>query len=382
MHLVSLTLVMSVLFLGLRLFRQERYSSQQLVESHTHKTGVSGTILLELPPHDGNPRRALLTGAAGFIGAHLALRLQKNGWYVIGVDDFNDYYDPRLKWHRFRRLQSAGITVIRGSYGDRTLLDGIFGHANFTHVAHIGAQAGVRKSISSPEAYVSRNLMDTVALMEVVRRQDCKPVVVYASSSSVYGNSGVQPFSEEQIINEPRSLYAATKIGMEALMSYYHYLYDIRVTGLRFFTVYGPMGRPDMAIWLWTHSMVTSGEVIYYVQKDGTGMRRDFTYIDDIIDGVEAALKLGLPYRVLNLGRGKPQPISHVIEVLEGLTGKKARLVTKQMSDADVASTHCNVTLANRLLGYEPVVTVEEGVRRFYFWYLEYQKEVFSTWIS
>jgi UDP-glucuronate 4-epimerase len=335
------------------------------------------------PAVKAGSRRILVTGAAGFIGSHTAMRLAaRKGDKVIGLDNFNDYYDPRLKQYRAAAVRAAGAEIVVGDLCDKKLLLKLFKTRRFTHVVHLAAQAGVRFSLQNPGAYITANIMCTTVLLETIRLQKKMPVYIYASSSSVYGHSGIAPFAENQVTDQPASLYALTKQATESLAYTYHSLYGIRCTGLRFFTVYGPMGRPDMAVWLWTEAIMQGKTIKLFKQPTGKGMQRDFTYISDIVDGIVAAVNLGATFEVLNLGRGMPLPIEDTIRYISEDTKRKPIIKIEQMSAADVPATSCDITHAHEVLGYSPKVTLKEGVGEFVRWYKGYKSDNTTTYKS
>ncbi len=315
-------------------------------------------------------RTVLVTGAAGFIGHHLALRLHERGYQVIGYDNFNDYYDPNLKRAREKRLQEKGIPVIQGDICDSNALEQLFVKYHFTHIVHLAAQAGVRYSLENPQAYVTANLQGFVSMLELCRQQ---PHIrfIYASSSSVYGLNSKMPFSEKDPTDSPVSLYAATKKSNEVLAHSYHHLYGIPVTGLRFFTVYGPWGRPDMAYFAFTKAVLEGAPIKLF---NGGQLRRDFTYIDDIVDGIVAAVDLAAPYEIFNLGNNKPEELGYFVDLIETAAGKKAIKQQAPMQAGDVLSTYADISHSASKLGYSPKTPLSEGIPKFVEWYKEYLK--------
>ena len=312
----------------------------------------------------------MVTGAAGFIGHHLALRLHERGDQVIGYDNFNDYYDPNLKRARAKRLQEKGIPVIQGDICDSNALDQLFSKHTFTHIVHLAAQAGVRYSLENPQAYVTANLQGFVSMLELCRQQPHIPFI-YASSSSVYGLNSKMPFSEKDPTDSPVSLYAATKKSNEVLAHSYHHLYGIPVTGLRFFTVYGPWGRPDMAYFAFTKAVLEGTPIKLF--NDGQ-LRRDFTYIDDIIDGIVAAVDLSAPHEIFNLGNNQPEELGHFVDLIETAAGKKAIRQQAPMQAGDVLSTYADISHSASKLGYKPKTPLSKGIPKFVEWYKEYAK--------
>jgi UDP-glucuronate 4-epimerase len=314
----------------------------------------------------------LLTGAAGFIGFHVARALLERGDRVIGVDNLSDYYDVRLKEARLARLAThAGFTFAKLDVADRA---GVFAlvdrHKDLRSIIHLAAQAGVRHSLVDPYAYVDANVMGTLVMLEAARRIEGLKGIVYASSSSVYGANTKQPFSVEDRVDRPVSLYAATKRSCELVAEAYNHLYRLPATGLRFFTVYGPWGRPDMAAYLFTRAILV-GEPIK-VFNEGR-MARDFTYIDDIVAGTLAAHdRLAEGHRIYNLGNHRPEKLLDFIAVIERLLGREAKKELLPMQPGDVPESYADIEASRRDLGFEPKTTIETGLGRFVDWYKEY----------
>ncbi|HYE28928.1 MAG TPA: NAD-dependent epimerase/dehydratase family protein [Allosphingosinicella sp.] len=328
--------------------------------------------------------KILVTGAAGFIGYHLSARLLARGDEVVGIDNFNPYYSVALKRDRDSRLRAEpGYTSIEADFADgETLvrsLDGI----GIDRIVHLGAQAGVRYSLENPQAYVRSNLAGHLNILELTRDRGIDHLV-YASSSSVYGGNEKLPFRVEDRVDHPLSLYAATKKADELMSETYAHLYRLPQTGLRFFTVYGPWGRPDMAMWLFTRA-IFAGEPI---QVFGEGnMRRDFTYVDDIVSGVVAALdspppddgeeKAGGsrgPHRLYNIGNNRSEELTRMIELIEQACGRKAEKRLLPMQPGDVRDTFADISAIRRDLGFEPTTPIDEGVPRFVDWYRAYHR--------
>uniref|UniRef100_A0A7S4DUT4 NAD-dependent epimerase/dehydratase domain-containing protein n=1 Tax=Lotharella globosa TaxID=91324 RepID=A0A7S4DUT4_9EUKA len=276
----------------------------------------------------------LITGVAGFIGAHVAIRLRELGHDVIGIDNMNNYYDVRLKLARKSLVERAGANFITGDLCDVDLVRKLLNTSVITHVLHFAAQAGVRYSRQNPLAYGQANVMCTINLLEEARKLKKPPVVLYASSSSVYGKAKHIPFSESQPTHKPISLYAATKKATEHIAHAYHSLYHMRMTGLRFFTVYGPLGRPDMAAWMWAKN-ITEGQPLTLYRTHGA-LLRDFTYIDDIVDGVVRAMDYSADWAIFNLGRGEPQNVTELINSLEEQLEKTAIVKLKPLPPGTV----------------------------------------------
>lgn len=326
----------------------------------------------------------LVTGAAGFIGFHLIRQLTARGDRVIGIDNLNDYYSVSLKRDRIAALEAeAGdrFTFRQVDFADMAALESALAGEDISRIVHLGAQAGVRYSIENPHAYVQSNLVGHLNLLEVGRHRQVEHLV-YASSSSVYGGNTRLPFAVEDRTDHPVSLYAATKRADELISESYAHLYRLPQTGLRFFTVYGPWGRPDMMMWIFTRKIL-AGEPIP-VFNNGE-MFRDFTYIDDIIAGVVACLdnpppddgaeKAGgstKPHRLYNIGNSRSEPLMKVVGLLEECCGRKAEIDFQPMQPGDVPATYADVTAISRDLGYAPTTAIEAGVPRFVRWYREY----------
>ncbi len=319
----------------------------------------------------------LLTGAAGFIGFHVAKALLDRGERVVGIDNVNDYYDVRLKEARLDRLRIyPGFDFAKLDVADR---DGILalveGHRDLRSVIHLAAQAGVRYSLENPYAYVDANVMGTLVMFEAARRIDGLTGITYASSSSVYGANRQQPFGVDDRVDEPVSLYAATKRSCELLAHTYSHLYGLPATGLRFFTVYGPWGRPDMAAYLFT-SAILAGRPIK-VFNNGK-MARDFTYIDDIVAGTIAAHDRPsggeVRHRIYNLGNHRPEKLLDFIAVIERALGRTARKQLLPLQPGDVPESFADITASRHDLGFDPKTTIEVGLARFVEWYKEYHR--------
>ncbi len=334
-------------------------------------------------------RPILVTGAAGFIGYFVAERLLAEGNAVIGLDNLNDYYEVTLKEHRLAKLQGRkGFSFIKADLADRAAVEKVFADHRPELVAHLAAQAGVRYSLTNPHAYASSNLVGTLNVLEGCRQHKVKHLV-FASSSSVYGANTTMPFSVHDNVDHPVSLYAATKKSNELMAHAYSHLYGIPTTGLRFFTVYGPMGRPDMAYFSFTQRIM-AGEPIE-VFNHGK-MQRDFTYIDDIVEGVYRVMLRApaadpnwssddpdpassrAPYRLYNIGNHSPVELLRFIELLEGLLGRKAEKRLLSMQPGDVVATCADVADLTRDVGFEPATPIEVGLERFVRWFREYYR--------
>jgi len=307
----------------------------------------------------------LVTGAAGFIGARTARLLMDQGCHVVGIDNMNDYYDPRLKEYRLTLLrEERAFTFIQGDVEDRPLLMDLFGKNGFEAVFNLAARAGVRYSIENPHVYMSTNAQGTLNLLEAMRIHSVKKLVI-ASTSSLYAGQEL-PFVEDLPVNTPISPYAASKKSAEVMAYTYHHLYGIDVSVVRYFTVYGPGGRPDMSVFRFI-KWIDDGVP---VELFGDGSQsRDFTYIDDIAEGTVLAMK-ELGYEIINLGGGKnPKSISYLIELIETMLGKKARIDYKPFHKADMMETWADIRKADRLLGWKPHVDVEQGIERTVSWF-------------
>ena len=326
----------------------------------------------------------LLTGAAGFIGFHVAQRLMADGHRVLGLDNLNDYYDPTLKQARLDRLMpNAAFTFERLDVSDREAMSELFRRHRPARVVHLAAQAGVRYSLQNPHAYVDANLVGFMNVLEGCRHHGVEHLV-FASSSSVYGANTRLPFSVHDNVDHPLSLYAATKKANELMAHAYAHLYALPSTGLRFFTVYGPWGRPDMALFVFTRAILDDRPIDVF--NEGR-MQRDFTYVDDIVEGIVRVLAKPpapdptwsgdhpdpatsrAPYRVYNIGNDRPVELLRYIQVLEECLGRRARMNLLPMQPGDVPATRADVSDLARDIGYQPRTTVEEGVARFVQWY-------------
>ena len=314
-------------------------------------------------------KTVLVTGGAGFIGFHVAKALLERGDKVIIVDNFNDYYDPRLKRARIRQIRkNKNLKVYKVDISNYKKLERVFKRHKFDKICHMAAQAGVRYSLKDPFRYELWNNLGTLNLLELARKKRIKDFV-FASSSSVYGGNKKVPFSEEDKVDSPISFYAATKKSNELYAHVYSHLYGLHCTGLRFFTVYGPWGRPDMAMFKFVKNILAGKPIdVYNYGK----MQRDFTYIDDITDGVVAAIDKPRKYVILNLGNNKPEQLMKVIGLIEKELGKKAKKNMMPMQPGDVPRTSADITKAKKLLGFEPKTGIEQGLKNFIEWYKHY----------
>ncbi|KAM1172583.1 hypothetical protein ACFX2I_022672 [Malus domestica] len=336
--------------------------------------------------HRSGGMSVLITGAAGFVGSHVSLALKKRGDGVVGIDNFNSYYDPSLKEARRSLLKTHDIFIVEGDINDNRLLDKLFDTVAFTHVMHLAAQAGVRYAMENPHSYVHSNIAGLVTLLEVCKSANPQPSIVWASSSSVYGLNDNVPFSELHRTDQPASLYAATKKAGEEITHTYNHIYGLSITGLRFFTVYGPWGRPDMAYFSFTRNILQGKPITIYRGKNGIDLARDFTYIDDIVKGCLGSLdtsgkstgsggkKRGLaPYRIFNLGNTSPVTVPTLVNILERhLKTKAKKKVVDMPGNGDVPFTHANISSAGRELGYKPTTNLQSGLNKFVRWYLSY----------
>ncbi|WP_434031703.1 NAD-dependent epimerase/dehydratase family protein [[Pseudomonas] boreopolis] len=313
----------------------------------------------------------LVTGAAGFIGAYTCRALAARGERVVGLDNYNDYYDPQLKRDRVAAL-CPGVDIRTLDLADRDGLAALFDEVRPTRVVHLAAQAGVRYSLQNPHAYVESNLAGFVNVLELCRHRGVAHLV-YASSSSVYGDSAVPPFSEDQRIDKPRSLYAATKAANELMAYTYAQLYGLCATGLRFFTVYGPWGRPDMAPLIFSRAVLAGRPIEVF---NHGRMQRDFTFIDDIVAGVLGALAHPsgeeVPHRVFNLGNHTPVELERFIAVVEQAAGRPAEKVYKPMQPGDMIATMADTTRAQAAFGFDPATPIEAGLPQVVAWCRDY----------
>ncbi|CCO23013.1 NAD-dependent epimerase [Maridesulfovibrio hydrothermalis] len=333
--------------------------------------------------------KVLVTGAAGFIGFHLSKRLLAEGHEVVGLDILNDYYDVNVKKNRLKQIEDhEKFTFAYMDMADREAMPKLFAEHKFTHVVNLAAQAGVRYSLENPQAYIDSNVVGYMNILEGCRHNGVEHLV-YASSSSVYGLNTSMPFSIHDNVDHPISMYAATKKSNELMAHSYSHLFNIPTTGLRFFTVYGPWGRPDMALFLFTKAIVDGKPINVFNHGK---MLRDFTYIDDIVEGVVRVMKnpakpnpdwsgdapdpgtSPAPFRIYNIGNNQPTELMRYIEVLEECLGKKAEKNMMPLQAGDVPLTYANVDDLVRDVDFKPCTTIEEGIVKFVDWYKEYYK--------
>jgi UDP-glucuronate 4-epimerase len=331
--------------------------------------------------------KILVTGCAGFIGMHVAQRLLERGVEVVGIDNLNDYYDPSLKSARLAQLQHhSRFSFHRLDIADGQAVSGLFASERLARVVHLAAQAGVRYSLLNPQAYVNSNVTGFLNVLEACRHNGCEHLV-FASTSSVYGANRKLPFSEHDNTDHPVSLYAATKKANELMAHSYSHLFALPVTGLRFFTVYGPWGRPDMSAALFTRAILEGRPIDVFNHGD---MQRDFTYVDDIVEGVVRILDVVpegdpgadminpdpassyAPYRLYNIGNNQPVRLTRFIEVLEAALGRKAQMNLLPMQPGDVPATYADVDDLGRAVGFRPATPLEEGIARYVKWYRQY----------
>lgn len=314
--------------------------------------------------------KILITGGAGFIGSNLAKKLMDRGDKVVLIDNFNDYYDPQLKKDRIKKLlKGYKFKLYKGDIRDLNLLDKIFKTEKLDKVMHLAAMAGVRSSLLDPLLYEDVNVRGTLNLLEMSRKYKIKNFV-YASSSSVYGKNSKVPFSEADSVDTPISPYAATKKATELLAHVYSHIYGLNTTGLRYFTVYGPWGRPDMALFLFTDGIAKGTPIKVFNHGK---MSRNFTYVDDIVSGTIAVIDANLKCEVMNIGGDKEETLMRYIEVLEKNMGKKAKKKLLPMQPGDVPATVADIRKL-RKLGWKPTTRIEEGIKNFVMWYKEYYK--------
>lgn len=322
----------------------------------------------------------VVTGAAGFIGFHLCGALLRKGYHVVGVDNLNDYYDVALKTARLSILETnTSFSFSKVNIADGDALASALAPFKFKKMFHLAAQAGVRYSIENPSVYVQSNLVGHANILEICRQHSGFEHLIYASSSSVYGGNKKTPFSESDPVDHPVSLYAATKKADELMSHTYGHLYQLPQTGVRFFTVYGPWGRPDMAYWIFTRNILEDRPIRIFNEGD---MRRDFTYIDDVVSGLLAILEKGPisskteinPHRVYNMGNNRPEELMHMVDVLERALEKPAVRKMEQMQPGDVKETYADLSAIQADYSFNPSIPIDEGLPKFVQWYRQHFK--------
>ena len=313
--------------------------------------------------------KILVTGGAGFIGFHTVIALLERGDDVVVIDNFNDYYSRELKEARAKVLADyKNVKIIRADITDYAAMEEIFKEHRFDKICHLAAQAGVRYSLENPFIYEKTNTLGTLNLLELCQRYSIKDFI-FASSSSVYGNNKKLPFSEDDRVDIPISLYAATKKANEEMAFSYHHLYGLNCIGLRFFTVYGPWGRPDMALFKFTENIIAGKPIDVYNKGN---MTRDFTYISDAVGGVLAAIDKSYSYEIFNLARGESVNLMEYIKEIENNLGKKAEKNMMPIQPGDVPATLSDISKAKKMLNYNPRVSIKEGIKEFINWYRDY----------
>lgn len=313
--------------------------------------------------------KVLVTGSAGFIGMHLCLALRAQGHSVVGLDCFTPYYSLELKEARAGKLQEANVELIRKDIAEPLELLKVLQEHQPTHIVHLAAQAGVRYSLLNPQAYLHSNIQGFLALLEAVRVFPHIPVV-FASSSSVYGTNTKVPFTESDQTDFPANLYGATKKSNEVMAYSYHHLFGLHLIGLRFFTVYGPWGRPDMAYYRFAEQILNNEEILLY----GKGMRRDFTYVDDVIQGIMRALEYDTKWAIFNIGGSRPEPVEKLIHLLEKNLDKAAQVRLIEPQPGDMLETYADTTAIEKELGFVPKISLDEGISLFCRWLQNHQK--------
>jgi UDP-glucuronate 4-epimerase len=332
--------------------------------------------------------KVLLTGVAGFIGSHVCKRLAKEGYHVLGIDNVNDYYDVELKEGRLNSIENDNFHFLKLDIVDKDRLEKAFDEFKPDYVIHLAAQAGVRYSLINPQTYIDSNITGFLNILEACRKFSPKHLI-YASSSSVYGLNKKMPFSENHHTDHPKSLYAASKKSNELMAHTYSDLFGIPTTGLRFFTVYGPWGRPDMALFIFTNSIIQGKPIKVF---NGGEMRRDFTYIDDIVDGIVRLIPSipeqniisdhfnpvpsisSSPYRLFNIGNNKPVNLNYFIEKIEESLGMKAIRENLPMQPGDVEETFADISSLQKMINFQPKTSIEEGIPKFIEWYKDFYK--------
>ena len=318
-----------------------------------------------------NNRKILVTGGAGFIGFHLCKSLLDDDYEVLGIDNLNDYYDPKLKHARLDQLTPyKNFTFERIDIADREALTQSFNSFNPQKVVNLAAQAGVRYSLENPYAYMDANLVGFLNIIELCRHNNVEGLI-YASSSSVYGGNTKIPFSVEDRVDKPIALYGATKRANELIACSYSHLYSLHTTGLRYFTVYGPWGRPDMAMFIFTKKILVGEPIPVF---NNGNMKRDFTYIDDIIAGTKAAIDKNYKCEVFNLGNHRSEELMDMIALIEKELNTKAKINYMPIQPGDVTESFAEISFSYKKLGYKPIINIDKGIKNFISWYLDYYK--------
>ena len=313
--------------------------------------------------------KILVTGCAGFIGMHLSKTLLELNYDVVGVDNVNDYYNVNLKNDRLKILKKfKNFIFVKLDIANKDELDRVFVNYAFDKVVNLAAQAGVRYSLENPQSYINSNIVGFMNILECCRYHNIKGLI-YASSSSVYGGNKTIPFDVEHSVDLPISIYAASKKSNELMAHAYNHLFGLRSTGLRFFTVYGPWGRPDMAMYIFAEK-ISNGEPIE-VFNNGN-MKRDFTYIDDIVDGIISSIKMNYNYEIFNLGNSSSKPLLDVVSIIEKKIGKKAIINFKPMQLGDVKNTYADIEKSKKMLNFLPSTNLEVGLNKFLTWFIDY----------
>ncbi|KAK9078857.1 hypothetical protein SSX86_002915 [Deinandra increscens subsp. villosa] len=357
-----------------------------LVDPGHRSTSLQRNIRSSAEIRRPNGITVLVTGAAGFIGSHVSLALKSRGDGVVGVDNFDNYYGRALKKTRRDLLEFHGVYVVNGDVNDPRLLSMLFETVEFTHVMHLAAQVGVQYAVENPYAYVRSNIASLVTLLEQCKSSDPQPAIVWASSGSVYGAQNKVPFSETDRVDPPTTLYASTKRTGEEITHTYNRLHGLSITGLRFFTVYGPWGRPDMAYFSFIRNILHGKPITMYRAKNRVDLAREFIYIDDIVKGCVASLDTSgksigssgsknesAPYRIFNLGNGSPVTVPALVTILEeNLKMKVEKDVVDMCENGDDSFAYVNISLAERELGFKPTTDLQTGLREFVKWYLWY----------
>jgi UDP-glucuronate 4-epimerase len=312
--------------------------------------------------------KILVTGCAGFIGMHLCKKLFELDYDVVGIDNINDYYDVNLKFKRLSFLKnSPSFTFIKTDISNMNNLEDVFRNHKINKVVNLAAQAGVRYSLINPHSYMESNIIGFMNVLECCRHYDIEGLI-YASSSSVYGGNSKTPFSELDNVDSPISIYAATKKANELMAHSYNHLFGIRSTGLRFFTVYGPWGRPDMAIYIFANKILKNEPIEVF---NNGNMKRDFTFIDDIVNGIVSSIKKNYNKEVFNLGNNKSVDLMDIVSIIETRMGKKAKILFKPMQLGDVEKTYADIESAKNKLGYAPRTDIQEGIEKFIDWFVD-----------